>query len=1191
MTEAARRKSLHQALETRILVLDGAMGTALQARDLGSDDFGGPSQEGCNEILALTRPEVIRSIHREYLQAGADIIETNTFGSTSLVLDEYGLADRAEEITQAAATLARQLADEASTPERPRWVAGSMGPTTKAISVTGGVTFDALRDTFRGQARALIQGGVDYLLVETCQDTRNIKAALLGCQDAFQELGREIPLAVSGTIEPTGTMLAGQGVEALNTSLEHVNLLYIGLNCATGPSFMGDHIRALADVVRTRVACVPNAGLPDEDGRYLETPETLARVLKRFVDHGWLNLVGGCCGTGAEHIRALAAMAAGRTPRPVPSHRRTCVSGIENLELEEANRPVLVGERTNVIGSRRFKEMIRKGQYEEAAEIGRRQVKKGAQILDLCLADPDGDERADMEHLLESLIRLVKVPLMLDSTDKEVLAAALPWCQGKSIINSINLEDGEARFRAVVPLGRQFGAAFVVGCIDDDPVQGMAITRTRKLEVARRSLALLTTAYGLDPSQILFDPLVFPCGTGDPAYVGSARETVEGVRLIKEAFPECKTILGISNVSFGLPPAGREVLNSVFLYHCTRAGLDAAIVNSEKLERYPSIPEAERQLAEDLLFAAARAASEAALAAFTSHFRAASSRLPKKEVSNRSLDERLAGYILEGTKDGLIPDLEEARRKRPPLDIINGPLMAGMAEVGRLFNRNELIVAEVLQSAEAMKAAVAHLEQFMEKIDASCRGTVVLATVKGDVHDIGKNLVDIILANNGYRVVNLGIKVPPHALISALEEHHPDIVGLSGLLVKSTREMVATAEEFAAAGWSLPLMVGGAALTRSFVRRRIAPVYPGLVVYAPDAMAGLDLAGRLLRPEDRPALEEELRREATLYIERRPAPAPAPQSPPSRKTVTVLEELPAAPDFERHVLSELNLDEIWSFLNPAMLYGKHLGLKGRFDRLLREQDSKALFVQETVERVKEECRQGALRADAIYRFVQVEPDGNRLLLFAPGEEQPVGALAFPRQAGGDRLCLADYIRAPLNDGRRDTVCLMVTGAGTGIRERAARYREEGSYLKSHTLQALALETAESAMEWLHAQVRALWGFPDDPGLSKEDLFKTRYRGRRYSPGYAACPSLEDQDLLFRMLLPQAIGITLTEGYMMDPEASVSAIAFHHPEAVYFNAGSPSAGPPGRRAAPRSPRRSSPGTGRSGPLKNPPGPAT
>src|SRR5262245_28502272 len=741
-------KDLLALLRERIVLFDGAMGTSVQARQLSAAEFGGPEYEGCNEHVVVTAPQVITDIHEGFLRAGSDIIETDTFGGTRLVLAEYGLAHKAVEINRAAAQLAKEVANRYGTPTKPRFVCGSMGPTTKTISVTGGVTFDQLRLAYAEQAEGLLLGGVDMLILETTQDTLNLKAGLIGIAETFQKLGTSVPVIASGTIETMGTMLAGQGVEALYVSLAHQDLLAIGLNCATGPDFMTDHIRTLAQLSRFPVLCMPNAGLPDEEGHYNETPEMIAAKLERFVDQGWVNLIGGCCGTTPAHTSLLAQMLIGKKPRLMQASRRSAVAGLEPLVIEEDKRPVLVGERTNVIGSRKFKELIISGAFEEGAEIGRRKVRGGAQVVDICLADPDRDEMADMTKFLDILVRKVKVPLMIDSTDARVIEEALKRSQGKAIINSINLEDGEERFEKVVPLLKRYGAAVVVGCIDEDKQQGMAVSRERKRAIAERAHALLTGKYGLPARDLIFDPLVFPVGTGDQNYVGSAVETIEGVRLIKQRFPEARTILGISNVSFGLPPAGREVLNAVFLYHCTKAGLDYAIVNTERLERYPSIPQEERRLAEDLIFQ--RGADP--VAAFAAHFRGRTKALPAK--STLPLDERLARYIVEGSRDGLVDDLEEKRRDTAPLDIINGPLMRGMDEVGRLFNDNQLIVAEVLQSAEAMKAAVAHLEPFMEKAESATRGTFVLATVKGDVHDIGKNLVEIILANNGYRVIN-----------------------------------------------------------------------------------------------------------------------------------------------------------------------------------------------------------------------------------------------------------------------------------------------------------------------------------------------------------------------------------------------------------------------------------------------------
>jgi 5-methyltetrahydrofolate--homocysteine methyltransferase len=1141
-----RTELFRRAGAERILVLDGAMGTSIQALDLGPDDFGGPDLEGCNEILNVVKPEAILGIHRSFLEAGADIVETNTFGSTPLVLAEYGLGDRAREISRAAARLARQAAAEFDTPDRTRFVAGSMGPTTKSISVTGGVTFDEMVGHYREQAIGLLEGGVDYLLIETSQDTLNVKAGILGIQEAFQETGRRVPIAASCTIEAMGTMLAGQGVDAFYTSVEHTDLLAVGLNCATGPAFMTDHLRTLAGLSQTWVACVPNAGLPDETGCYNETPEKIATVLGRFAEQGWLNMVGGCCGTTPAHIAAIAHAVKGKAPRRTRPERFSRVSGIDFLSLEEENRPLIVGERTNVIGSRKFKDLIHAGKYEEAAEVGRNQVRGGAHILDVCLADPDRNEDEDMHAFLDRVTRKVKVPIMLDSTDAAVLDRALRQCQGKSIINSVNLEDGEERFERVVPLARRFGAALIVGCIDEDPVQGMAVTRDRKLAIAQRSHDLLTTKYGIAAQDLIFDPLVFPCATGDANYVGSAGETIEGVRLIKQAFPSSKTILGISNVSFGLPAKGREVLNSVFLHHCVAAGLDLAIVNSERLERYASIPEEERNLAEDLLLNR----GTDPIGAFAAFYRdRAPVRTPTKQAA-KSLEERLAGYIVEGSRDGLVEDLELALAKSAPLDIINGPLMTGMDEVGRLFNRNELIVAEVLQSAEAMKAAVTHLEPLMEKSGAAARGKLLLATVKGDVHDIGKNLVEIVVGNNGYEVVNLGIKVPPGELIAAVERHRPDLIGLSGLLVKSAQQMVVTAQDFEAAGLKLPILVGGAALTKKFTETRIAPEYAAPVIYCRDAMDGLEVVQKLLDPKRKDDL-------LASRWHRGEAPAPtktvaAPAVLPRWRQVPV----PEPPDLRHHVVDGVSLAEVFAYVNPQMLYAKHLGLRGSIERLRERGDEKTARLEETIEALqKEVLAMGIMRPRAVYRFFAASTEGDTIVL----RERPGGTvlarLTFPRQPDRDRLSLSDWV-APATDARTDYLGAFVTTCGEGVRAQAEVWKSAGEYLKSYALQALAIEAAEGFAELLHQRMRKMWGFPDAPNLTRKELFQAKYRGIRVSFGYPACPELEDQAVLWRLLEPDRhIGVALTEGFMMDPEASVSALVFHHPDARYFSIGS------------------------------------
>ena len=1175
-------KALRELLSQRILVLDGAMGTMLQQRNLSAEDFGGPALEGCNENLVRTRPDVVLVVHRKYLEAGADIIETDTFGAAPIVLAEYGLAAEAQHLNQRGAELARQAADEFSTPERPRFVAGSMGPTTKAITVTGGVTFTQLRDAYFIQAKGLIEGGADLLLVETCQDTRNIKAALLAIRRLSRENGTEIPFIISVTIEPMGSMLAGQNIEAMWASLKYAKPLAFGMNCATGPEFMTDHIRTLSQLTSEFVSCYPNAGLPDEEGKYLETPGSLAAQLEKFVDHGWLNLVGGCCGTTEQHIRAIAQMTQGKKPRQraVEAHR-AIYTGIEAIEAEESTRPLLVGERTNVIGSRLFKNLVAEEKWEEASEIARRQVRGGAQVVDVCLQSTERDEKNDIPFFYEKLIRKVKPPVMIDTTDPAAIELALTYCQGKSIINSINLEDGEEKFQRTVPIAHEFGAAVVVGCIDEDPVQAQAFTRERKLAIAQRSYQLLTEKYGLAPEDIIFDPLVFPCATGDENYIGGAVETMEGIRLIKQALPDVRTILGISNVSFGLPPGAREVVNSVFLYYCTKAGLDLAIVNSEKIERFPCIPAHERELAENLLFShppksvpadhpkepllldapadwrqqskqQRAAVNQFWIAAIAEHFRSAKKK-EKTRGADLPLNERLSNYILEGTRDGLIADLERKRAEgAAPLDIINGPLMAGMAEVGRLFNANELIVAEVLQSAEAMKAAVSYLEQFMEKGDSAKRGKVVLATVKGDVHDIGKNLVEIIFKNNGYEVVNLGIKVPPEELIKAYQEHHPDAIGLSGLLVKSAQQMVITAGDLKDAGIEIPLLVGGAALSAKFTETKIAPTYGKAVCYAKDAMTGLRLMNQLMDPATR---ETVLRShmssgngfDVTTTVSVAAAPARA-RAPRIRTDLAV----PPAPYLDRKVRLVPDLREIWSYINPYMLYGRHLGFRGDFEKHLAEREPKAVELFEGMEEVRKEAA-AFMKIRAVWQFFETESEAEYVHLFAPAAKEPLHTFRFARQRKGELLCLSDYI-LPAQNGRRDHLALFVVTAGEGIRTRAEKAKNEGHYFLSHGLQALAIESAEGCAEWLHRRIREDWGFPDPPEMTMAQRFTSRYRGKRYSFGYPACPNLEDQAALWKLMKPEEIGVQLTEGFMMDPEASVSALVFHHPDCTYFSVG-------------------------------------
>ncbi|MFC4736133.1 methionine synthase [Bacillus daqingensis] len=1143
--------AFEQQLRERILLLDGAMGTMLQEADLHADDFGGEEYEGCNEYLNEVSPDVIRRIYRAYLEAGSDIIETNTFGATSIVLADYDLQHKAYELNVAAAKLAKQEAEAFSTPEKPRFVAGAMGPTTKSLSVTGGTTFEELAETYEEQVRGLVDGGSDLLLLETSQDMRNVKAAYVAIERVQQEYGRTWPLIVSGTIEPMGTTLAGQSIEAFYISLEHMNPTVVGLNCATGPEFMQDHLRSLSDLSTTFVHCYPNAGLPDEEGHYHESPDMLAKKLAGFAEKGWLNVVGGCCGTTPEHIRVMDETLKAYKPRALPERHGHVVSGIEPLVYDESMRPLLVGERTNVIGSKKFKRLIAEEKFEEASEIARAQVKKGAHVVDVCLADPDRDEMEDMEHFLSQVINKVKVPLMIDSTDEHVIEKALTYSQGKAIINSINLEDGEERFEAVAPLIRRFGAAVVVGTIDEE---GMGVTAQRKLDIAKRSHDLLTKKYGIPAEDIIFDPLVFPVGTGDEQYIGSAEATVQGIRMIKEELPDCLTILGVSNVSFGLPPLGREVLNAAFTYHCTRAGLDYAIVNTEKLERYGSVSDEEKRLADELLFDT----NDETLATFTAFYR---KKKPKAEqaAETMTLDERLANYIVEGTKEGLYADLDMALEEYDePLSIINGPLMTGMDKVGKLFNDNELIVAEVLQSAEAMKAAVAHLEPHMEeKKDDRGKGKVILATVKGDVHDIGKNLVEIILKNNGFSIVNLGIKVTPNELIQAVEKEQPDVIGLSGLLVKSTQQMVITANDLREHGIDLPILVGGAALTRRFTDTKIAQQYNGMVLYAKDAMNGLDIANKLVKPEEREALRSHTEEKQAQARERVAADAEKKQAATAVAEKPVSDVNRQAPlfipeDYKPHIMRDYSLKHLYPYVNMQTLLGSHLGLQGNVKRKLERGDEKTEELKARVDGfLQKAAAEKQLRADGMYQFFPAQSEGDSVYIYDPADPKRVlETFTFPRQDKAPYLCLADFLRSK-ESGVMDHVGFLAVTAGKGVRNLAEEAKEAGEYMDSHLIQAAALELAEGFAERVHQMMRDKWGFPDSPDFTMQERFSAKYQGVRVSFGYPACPNLEDQEKLFSLIQPSQIGMELTDGFMMEPEASVTAMVFAHPEGRYF----------------------------------------
>lgn len=828
-------EEIKKILAERIPVFDGAMGTYLPHFDVKESDYEG--HEGLSEILSMSRPDVVSRVHEDYLEAGADFVETNTFGANAAVLAEYGLGGRVREFNVVGAKLAKAAADKFSNDGRKRYVAGSAGPTNKALFVTGGLSFDELRDIYLEQFLGLIEGGADLLQLETAHDVLNLKAGLAAARLAFRKAGREMPVIASATMDDSGKMLSGHDAEAFFAAMEHFPLAAIGFNCSTGPEGMELRLERLAARANFPVFVMPNAGLPDENGLYRQTPETFSAVIARYAKKGLINAAGGCCGTAPAHIKALAEALKGVKPRAVPAEAPWVVSGTEALFFDEIEPPAMVGERNNSIGSRKFREMVAAGDWDGAVALARAQAAAGAHMLDICLANPERDELSDVMTLVPKLARTVRLPLMTDTTDTAVMEAVLKEVPGKALLNSVNFEFGPDKPRAAAELVKTYGAKLVFGCIDGDKENGLPLDAGRKVAIARRAYAFLTEECGLKAGDIIFDTLVFPVAVGGE-HAKTAHETIKAIETIKKEFPGVKTVLGVSNVSFGLPPASREVLNSVFLHHAVKAGLDLAIVNIQKLKRYASITDGERALAEDLIFARKPDAA-AAFAARYRDVKKSAAGTAKKDVPP---DERLRFAVLEGVKAGIPEAVEALLKERPPLDIINGPVMKAMAEVGKLFAAGELIVTEVLQSAEAAKAAVTALEPALKAQKAPRRGKVLLATVKGDVHDIGKNLVGIIFESNGFEVEDLGVKVAPEDIAAAAAKSRPDFIGLSGLLVRSCEQMTVTARELSNAGISCPLLAGGAALTARFTEASIAPYYKGPVFYAKDAMEGLNYA-------------------------------------------------------------------------------------------------------------------------------------------------------------------------------------------------------------------------------------------------------------------------------------------------------------------------------------------------------------
>ena len=1113
-----------------LLVFDGACGTNLQELAIPASAWDG--REGCNELLNLTAPEVIQSLHASMLDAGATVVETDTFGANAIVLAEYDLADRVERLNHAAVENARRAI--AGRPRR--YVAGSIGPTTKLPSL-GHIGFDELYAVYATQLRALVEAGVDALIVETSQDLLQAKTAVIAALETAAELGRDLPVLVSVTVEPTGTLLAGADLGAVAATLAPFPLFSLGLNCATGPENMAPHVRALARAWPRRLSVIPNAGMPEVvDGRtrYGLEPTAFAAALRRYVLEDGVSIVGGCCGTTPGHIRALAQAVAGlvpatRTTREVPA----LASAYHAVELRQDPTPLLVGERANANGSKRFRDRLLADDLPGALRVAQEQERDGAHAADLCVAYAGRDERADLTALTRLFATALRIPAVLDSTTPAVLEAGLRLHPGRCLLNSVNLEDGGANLDRVCGAAKRFGAAVVALTIDE---RGMAQTAEDKLAVARRIHERAVGRHGLRPSDLLFDALTFTLGAGDEKLRRSALETLEAIRRIKAELPGVGTILGVSNVSFGLAPRARRVLNSVFLHEALGAGLDAAIVDAGKVLPYAALPEADREVCLDLLHDRTRDPSRTPLAALLAHFAEPATRAPEGRPGRGEgpAEERLAEHVVRGESDGLEDVLSILLRRRTALSIINELLVPAMRRVGELFGRGELLLPFVLQSAEVMKRAVDRLQPHLARDEAEGGRRVLLATVQGDVHDIGKNLVDIILSNNGYRVFNVGIKIPAAELVARAREHAVDAIGLSGLLVKSALVMQDDLAAFRAAGLRVPVLLGGAALTPKFVARDCAPAYDGPVVYCADAFAGL----RALRELEAGTLR------STEWSDAAPA-AVRPDRRPAELTRD--HPVPTPPFLGRRHVTDVDPRAVLPYLNEQALFRGRWGYRRRqltaeaYEELLRE-TVRPKFARLTRLALDE----GLLAPRVAYGWFRAHAEGDALVVEHEGAAH---RFPFPRQATPPHLCLADYFKTAAEGG--DVAGFFVVTAGERLPARARelfgadRYRD---YLELH---GLGVEYADALAEYWHARMRVELGLEEPRPAETTGPAARDYRGARYAFGYPACPDLSAHRELFALLAPEALGVTLTESWEMVPELSTSALVAHHPQAKYF----------------------------------------
>jgi 5-methyltetrahydrofolate--homocysteine methyltransferase len=1154
----------------RVMVYDGAMGTSIQNYSLTVDgDYQG--LENCSEILAVSRPDVISEIHRSYLAAGADVIETDSFGSSSLVLAEFGIAHRARELNIAAARLARSVANEFSTSAKPRFVAGSVGPTTKLPSL-GHIGYDAMLATYVEQMEALIEGGVDILLIETCQDLLQAKIALAAAHDAMHNTGVTLPIQMQVTLEATGTMLLGSEIGAALAVLECFRPDIVGLNCATGPAEMNDAVRFLGANASMPISILPNAGLPQNVGgraHYALTAAELAEHQRRFITEYGISVVGGCCGTTPAHIKALAEAVQGLTPIPRNIKLQSIASSaFSSVPLEIDGQPVIVAEEMNTTTRvAHFKEMVRSGDYDGIFTMAKRLVAEGSQMLDICCAVVGEDEKAYMNAVMEKIATRVPAPILIDSTEADVIEEALKRIPGKSIINSINLEDGEKRTSLVLPMARRYGAAVIALTIDEE---GMALTADKKLAVAHRIHKLATEKYGLRAQDLIFDPLTLPISTGQEDYRSAGIETLEAVRRIRLELPECKTILGVSNISFGLNAYARRVLNSVFLKEAVDRGLDAAIVNYSKIYPLYKIPEVEVDLARKLIFRTVDSEQDPLqiyMQYFTGLTKGAGQDDAAKVVTDTMSDEEKLKYLIINGERGLGQGemkqsleeiLESALGTYTPLDLINTVLLDGMKTVGELFGARKMQLPSVLDSAATMKAAVAYLEPKMEKADGNQRGTIILATVKGDVHDIGKNLVDIILSNNGYKVVNLGIKQPAQAIIEAAHQHKADAIGLSGLLVKSTLEMKYVIQDLQRIDSAIPVICGGAALTRKYVEDDLRREYKSSVFYAEDAFAGLHVMSDLT-DADTGVRDKRLSDGATVKSFIRPGAAEHLASLPAATTerskiVIDVPEVPQPPSFGVKVRKDFDMDTLFAFINETALFKNQWQLKtaSATDYLRLVEEKYRPILKELCEEVK---ANDWFHPKTVYGWFPAQSEGNDVIVYdetsTPESSRELLRIAFPRQREGRLLSIADFF-SPKSSGRMDVIGFSVVTIGSRASEVTQKLFEAGDFTRYLYLHGLSVETAEALAEYMHVQMRKEIGIANEDAPDVRDLFHQKYRGSRYSFGYPACPNLEDQEKIFKLLKPEEnIGVRLTEGFHLEPEQSTNALIVHHPQAKYF----------------------------------------